>query len=389
MTTTTDSPAAPPGVAPIFSPLFAINPEPTLSHLREHDPVHRLPGPEPVYVLTRAADTEAALRDPACSAAGGQEERSRRSGAPVSMLNTDGAEHDSLRRPGAALLGPAAVRASSGALAAAAGNLVSELPARFDITSAYAEPLATLALLEILGLADHARFGDFDRHARAVSVAIDPMPSPAQAAQGALAMGEFDGYVERLVATAPNSLLAQLPSRFGITPEQARGIVSLAVVGGWSPLAEVVTTALELALPDDGPADADLEPWCDDVIRWHTPIPFVARRTISALTVPSGAIPAGAQVLIHLGSANRDGRRFPDPDRVDAQRPAASAHLAFGHGAHVCLGTALVRAVVPLAIRSLRSQRPGARVASSLFVWRPGIFPRRPMSAIVHGGVAT
>ena len=53
-------------------------------------------------------------------------------------------------------------------------------------------------------------------------------------------------------------------------------------------------------------------------------------------------MPAGSAILLIVGSANRDERRWEDPDRYDVRRDQG-AHLTFGYGLHFCLGAALAR----------------------------------------------
>jgi cytochrome P450 len=64
-------------------------------------------------------------------------------------------------------------------------------------------------------------------------------------------------------------------------------------------------------------------------------------------------IPKGSFVMVRFASANRDERRFPDPDRFDPARANAAEHLAFGQGIHFCLGAVLARKEMEVAFRTL------------------------------------
>ena len=73
-------------------------------------------------------------------------------------------------------------------------------------------------------------------------------------------------------------------------------------------------------------------------------------------------IPAGAQVIICLAAANRDGDRYESSEVLDIDR-AESRHLAFGHGIHHCLGAPLARMEGQLALGSLLHRFPELRLA--------------------------
>ena len=73
-------------------------------------------------------------------------------------------------------------------------------------------------------------------------------------------------------------------------------------------------------------------------------------------------IPAGAQVIINLASANRDADHHADLETLDIERSDAR-HLAFGHGIHFCLGAALARMEAQLALHSLIQRFPDLRLA--------------------------
>ncbi|HVW33734.1 MAG TPA: cytochrome P450 [Acidimicrobiia bacterium] len=80
-----------------------------------------------------------------------------------------------------------------------------------------------------------------------------------------------------------------------------------------------------------------------EVLRLHTPVQYFTRWVTESVSLNGVELPAGTRVLLMYGSANRDERRFPDPDRFDIRRPEASSHLAFGRGIHLCVGMHLAR----------------------------------------------
>jgi hypothetical protein len=78
----------------------------------------------------------------------------------------------------------------------------------------------------------------------------------------------------------------------------------------------------------------------------------LCRTTTRATVVRDVRIPAGEKVLLLFAAANRDEREFPEPDRFDIDR-VVERHLAFGYGAHYCIGAALARLVGRVAFEEL------------------------------------
>jgi cytochrome P450 len=86
------------------------------------------------------------------------------------------------------------------------------------------------------------------------------------------------------------------------------------------------------------------------------------RYAVAPMDIGGVTIPAGAQVIICLAAANRDGDQFPDPEALDLDR-VEGRHLAFGHGIHHCLGAPLARMEGQLALGSLLRRFPQLRLA--------------------------
>jgi pulcherriminic acid synthase len=114
---------------------------------------------------------------------------------------------------------------------------------------------------------------------------------------------------------------------------------------------------------------------------------MVPRRTDADAEVSGGTIPADAEVLCFLGSANRDERRFERPDVFDIDReevdPAraftgAANHLAFGAGRHFCLGATLAKFEVEGAIQQLLDAMDDIRYADGAAPPDVGLFLRGP-----------
>ena len=81
-----------------------------------------------------------------------------------------------------------------------------------------------------------------------------------------------------------------------------------------------------------------------------------------AVELHGATIPSGARVLLINAAANRDERKFPDPDRFDIGRDI-DLHLALGYGRHVCLGAYLARMESRIGIEELLGRFPDYRVA--------------------------
>ena len=104
----------------------------------------------------------------------------------------------------------------------------------------------------------------------------------------------------------------------------------------------------------------------EEFLRYDAPVPHSTfRYALEPIDIGGVTIPAGAQVIINLASANRDPIHYSHNDLLDIDR-ADTRHLAFGHGIHFCLGAPLARMEGRLALDSLLHRFPDLRLAAPI-----------------------
>ena len=174
-------------------------------------------------------------------------------------------------------------------------------------------------------------------------------------------LGRIEEYLQGLVAErrrAPRDdmtsdlLAASLELDDGVrselTHDEVMGFVQLLIFAGTETTARLIGwSALLLARHADQRAllvdDPGLVPNAiEELLRYEAPSPIQGRYVARDVTLHGVTIPAGSRFALLNGSADRDDRAFGDPDRFDVRR-SIDRHLAFGYGAHFCLGAALAR----------------------------------------------
>jgi cytochrome P450 len=101
----------------------------------------------------------------------------------------------------------------------------------------------------------------------------------------------------------------------------------------------------------------------DEVLRWESPVQMFFRTTTRAVDFGRVMVPEGAKVLMLTGSANRDPRKWEDPDRFDIRRSSVG-HVAFGAGIHLCVGQMLARLELEMILTALISRVRHIEIAS-------------------------
>ncbi len=362
-----------------FSEIGMRNPYPLLAAFRRLRPAFFDQGMG-MWLLTSHELCRVALRSPSFSASQGQQQRVRADDLPISMLNTDGELHARLRSPAAAAFTAKASSRHVADVRTAARGLLAALPpagsaTEVDMVRAVAAPFAEAVLGLVTGLP------------RALWPALGAVAGPASANLNPVLRGE-DAVAATRAAVTLNEFLAQHASDVvgedsDLTPGERLGILSLIVVGGYEPLADLCSTALSLILdtPDalDRLRGAEPETYAtavEEALRLESPIPFTSRVCVDGYRTDSVDIPPGSPVLAMLGAANRDPAVFDDPDTFLIDR-RPNAHLALGGGVHYCLGAAVVKQSCAALLAELIQSRPAVRrVPDTRSPWRPTLVPR-------------
>lgn len=111
----------------------------------------------------------------------------------------------------------------------------------------------------------------------------------------------------------------------------------------------------------------------EEMLRWETPVQGVVRVTTQDTEIGGCPLPEGRVVTAMLGSANTDERAWPEVDTVDFGR-AENRHIAFGGGAHRCLGSHLARMELRVALEEWHGAVPDYRIADGVELhYSPGL----------------
>ncbi len=160
-----------------------------------------------------------------------------------------------------------------------------------------------------------------------------------------------------------SALLAAEVEGQRLREEELLGFCFLLVLAGNDTTASLIGTGAVLLATDPEQRAAlvrDPSSWAnavEEINRLESPAQVLPRTTTCDVELHGTVIPSGSRVMLVWGSANHDERQFPDPERFDIGREITK-HLAFGHGAHYCLGANLARLEARVAFEELHVRLP-------------------------------
>ena len=305
-----------------------------------------------------------------------------------SMLVSDPPEHDRMRRQFMRHFGPPHSPDLIPSMAGFVGDLANEMldtvqtrgGTRMDAVEDFAYPIPVSVIFRVMGapIADEEKFHswvmDFMQGAD-VGPERDTAEGQAALAKAAVSMTELGSYVgalvQRFVREPGPGLLSNALHDDGpdgpVSPEVAAANAMLLLIAGHDSTVNTITNCIMTLLRNPGSWDllrdnTDLIPGAiEEVQRLQSAVQFFPSRWATAdIEVGGTRIPAGSAVFLVYAAANRDPRRFENPDRFDPTR-RDNEHLGFGSGIHTCFGGPLARLEVNLALevflRRVRSPR--------------------------------
>jgi cytochrome P450 len=350
------------------SPAFVADPYPTYARLRSEAPVLRHE-PSRLTFVSRFADVDAALRD-------------RRFGRvfeprepldvmrPFNLLNErslfdqEPPEHTRLRGLVSKAFTPRRVESLRPFVRTMAEERVVDGPR--DVIADLAEPIPVAVIAELLGVpeADRRLLRPWSR---AIVAMFELEPDEASSAAAAEASAEFRGYLLELGAArrrSPGEDLLSALLDVGLDDDELVATCVLLLNAGHEATVNALGNGALALLTHRGEWDRLVEDptlvasAVEELLRFDTPLQLFRRTAFADAEVGGTPVPAGEQVALLLGSANRDPDAFPDPDRLDVGR-RPNPHLGFGAGIHFCLGAPLARVELQEELGALLRLAPG------------------------------
>jgi len=362
-------------------PAVALDPYPWYALLRSEDPVHWSEEFQ-AWFVTRYEDVFELLLD---SRLGARVARTSFEGLSPSgraaalrverflsrwLVFADPPYHDRARRIVAGAFSPAAVTKMNGSLCKHADVAVAGFIHGGDLLAELCRPYALAVIGDVLG-ALPAELAELSANARMIMDYLSSRADTEIAERSCAAVDALTAYVGDVVLPRSRGSvagsLARSVTKGSLTVEEATGVFTQLLTGGIEPVS--MATAVCLAsvhaqqdtLHQVRSGELRWEDVIEEALRYDAPFHFAPRRARMDFDFRGRRIRAGERVALVLASANRDERRFADPDRFDPVR-GAQGHLAFGRGGHFCVGAALARAGSRTLLRCLDERLPTLRL---------------------------
>lgn len=255
-----------------------------------------------------------------------------------------------------------------------------------------AYPLPIVIICEMLSLPpeDRDRFKHQSDDIIAFSAGVE---TPAQAARALQSTHEITAYVRRRItrlrAAPDDSFMSGLVASDGqsdrLSEEELVANAILLVMNGHETTTDMIGNGVlallrnldQLRRRQDDPTL--IGGAVEELLRYDGSVQLRGLTAVEYVAIDGTQSIRGQRVLLALGAANRDPAQFPEPDQLDIGR-CDNRHLDLGRGIQFCIGAALARTEIQIAIASLLRRMPDVRLASQTLEWQPIPIFRGPVA---------
>lgn len=379
------------------------DPHPFYARLRADHPVHplTLPDKRTIWLITRYDDVATVLKDerfvknPANACPGNKTAKQPwipGFAQPLTrhMLNMDKPDHPRLRGLVNKAFSPRMIEQMHSRIQLLTDELLEILHGqrRIDLIADYALPIPTTIIAEMLGVPAKDR-RKFNRWSNTILQVFSTKFAMVRAVPDIWSLVR---YIRKFVRLRQRELRNDLVSELvkaevdgeRLNEDELVGMIFLLLVAGHETTVNLIGNGMlallehpeQMELLRDDPTL--IKPAVEELLRYGSPVEMATERYAREdVTIAGVKIPGGSLVGAVIASANRDERRFSDPNTLDITREP-NKHLAFGLGAHYCTGAPLARLEGQIAINTLLqvARQLTLDVPPDALRWRPGHITR-------------
>ena len=306
----------------------------------------------------------------------------------------DAPEHTRLRRLGGQAFRPKELAKIGARIEQLTDALIDAVIDRgaMEFVSEFAMPLPQTIIGEMVGIpkADNERFLVWITDLTGLLSA--GLNTPEAIAHALQSYEEMKVYFDELLAERrkhpiPGEVLSNLviaaEEHDQLSADEVINLIAFIMTGGYETTTRLLTSGMLLLLSDPAQlarvrADPSLiSGWIEETLRCEPSIGINTRSIAAPFSYQGHELQPGQMIYFIITAANRDPEQFPDPHRFNVAR-ADNKHLAFGFGAHFCLGAGLARLEAQIAFAKLLERLPGLSLPEQEIVREPN-FVLRPV----------
>lgn len=273
-------------------------------------------------------------------------------------------------------------------------------PGRMDVVDDFTYPIPVEMICQVLGLPheDHEKFGHW---MHPVVDTPEANATPEQIREREQAAAEMNAYLvnmieKRRAEPADDMISAVIHDPQVEAPADrviADNLFALFIGGHDTTVNSTATTILNLLRHPELMAEVKAAPELipslfEEMLRLEPPIQFLSdRKALVDVEIGGSTIPKGSEIVLCIAAANRDPRRFPDPDRIDLHRHD-NQHLSFAGGPHYCFGAPMARIEGEIMLREWLRRVRNPRLVTDPPPFRERAMLRGPRHLLVdHDGL--